>query len=130
MQRVGGKSWGLILSRDMLDSLGFATEERVRDGDGMTVVVDEVDGALVIRREGAVESTLDPALSPGLDIAPLKEWQQRLLAAVRDHGPATTVEIAAIVGRSREQTSTNLNKLRRLGLVERELGAGGWVLKS
>lgn len=111
----------------MLEALGFTAEDR--ETGAMSVTLEVLDGALVIRRDTGQESAGTAATSAAPLNTPLKEWQQRLLAAVRDHGPATTVEIAAVVGRTREQTSTNLNKLKRLGLVQRELGAGGWVVR-
>ncbi len=127
MQRIGGKSWGLLLSRDVLDALGFTPEERATGA--LSVTLDVVDGELLVRRDTG-EGVTAPVRGAGTVASDesLKEWQQRLLQAVRDHGPATTVEIAAVVGRTREHTSLNLNKLKREGLVERELGAGGWVL--
>ena len=113
----------MLLSRDVLEALGFTANER--ETGTMSVTLEVVDGELRVRRDTGevVTASVRDAGAVAANES-LKEWQQRLLQAVRDHGPATTVEIAAAVGRTREQTSTNLNKLRREGLVEREVGAG------
>lgn len=127
LQRIGGASLGFVVSRDMLEHLGI-------NGDDRTVVVEALPGgALLIRRDGAppVErDLLHEELASEPDVlpagAPLKEWRQRLLLAVRDHGPVSTTELAKIVGRTRESTSGNVNKLKREGLVARSLA--GWEL--
>lgn len=127
LQKIGGASLGFVVSRDMLEHLGLSGSER-------DVVVEAVPGgALLIRRADApaVDSAeLSTALTAEPDVvpadAPQKEWRQRLLLAVRDHGPTTTVAIAKVVGRTRESTSGNLNKLKREGLVMRSFA--GWEL--
>lgn len=127
LQKIGGASLGFVVSRDMLEHLGIT-------GDDRAVVVEALPGgALLIQRDGApapspdelhAELTSEPDVVP--TEAPLKEWRQRLLLAVRDHGPINTTELARIVGRTRESTSGNLNKLKREGLVHRSLA--GWEL--
>jgi len=127
LQKIGGASLGFVVSRDMLEHLGITSDDRA-------VVVEALPGgALLIRRDGApapspvelhAELTSEPDVVP--TEAPLKEWRQRLLLAVRDHGPLSTKELAMIVGRTRESTSGNVNKLKREGLVIRTLA--GWEL--
>lgn len=127
LQKVGGSSLGFVVSRDMLEHLGIT-------GDDRSVVVEALPGgALLIRRDGAepvspaelqAEMTSSPDVVP--IEAPLKEWRQRLLLAVRDHGPVSTTELATLVGRTRESTSSNINQLKREGLVARTLA--GWEL--
>jgi hypothetical protein len=119
--RIGGHSWGFVVTKDMLRVLGL-------DGEAEKLVVVETAGdSLVIRRAGAPAPTVSEVVRAAERVAatpaeppPWRPALARLLAVMHKLGPSSPKLIAREMGRTREHTSASL----------KAAAAGGWVEKS
>ena len=120
LQRIGKAARVIIVGPPMLLELGWEPDE--------TVAMEIVDGVLLVRSRDAVGAPDAAALEAGLqrlvrmlrpkDGALLTATKQQLLCALRDHGPATAVELADRHGLTPHHTKRVLVKASRLGYVE------------
>ena len=119
--KIGGHSWGFVVTKDMLRVLGL-------DGDpDKLVVVESAGDSLVIRKAGAPApsiSELARATERAASVpAEPPEWRPaltRLLTAMHKLGPSTPTLIGRELGRTREHTSASLKAAKQ----------GGWVVKG
>ena len=114
---VGGRSKGIILTKDAQELLGLS-------GGNDVVLLEFIGDTMLVRRDGA------PPLSPaqlqaglaGLEVtAPtesLDETTQRILLELREQ-PLTAIEVAARINRGREAATIALRKLLEQGVVSK-----------
>lgn len=109
-----GSSRALLIDRDLLAVL-------LPDGNlDATLLVEAVSGALVVRREGTPEPSVEDVQQAGITAPPelpgFSPTERRVLDALRS-GAATRGELAERVQRAPETVSAALKTLKGQGLV-------------
>lgn len=114
---VGGRSKGIILTKDAQELLGLS-------GGNDVVLLEFIGSTMLVRREGSPPLTpaqLQAGLA-GLEVtAPtdsLDETTQRILLEL-EREPLTAIELAARINRGREAATIALRKLRERGAVRK-----------
>ena len=114
---VGGRSKGIILTKDAQELLGLS-------GGNDVVLLEFIGDTMLVRREGAPPLTpaqLQAGLA-GLEVtAPtdsLDETTQRILLELQKQ-PLTAIELAERINRGREAATIALRKLRECGAVRK-----------